>query len=146
VHLQPKKIVAVAFLSIAGAIWLAWHFLWAPRVLWAVTYEGHLLPLSEAVIRFSTKYDRLPTNVVEMVSVGVLPRTSTLYFSPITHESVFPRTLPFDQSDFVMEFSSEEVRIKIPHSIYAEKRRQRRFNWLGDDSLTRTVAKGTKFG
>ena len=57
-----KGIVIGAAIVLIGVL-IVWHFRFAPHLLWNVTYELHLLPLSESVMDFSKRYKRLPTSV-----------------------------------------------------------------------------------
>ena len=134
-------LMIVAFLS----VWFIWYAYLCPRLLWKCTYEGHIVPMSEAVITFSTRYHRLPASLGELVSTGILPASGKIYSSPLNHESFFLKPISSERSEFEFDYLPDQVIIRLPLSVYREKRAKWRFTWLREDSLKRSVPQGAKY-
>lgn len=139
------RVISIATGVVLIAVLMVWHFRVAPRLLWNVTYQLHIMPLEESVIRFSTEYKRLPTSVEEMLKAGALPQRSKLYYCPIKHNSFFSKELDISETEIELVFRADEVVVKVPDALYAQKRQSPRFRWLLDGSLKRRIPRGATF-
>lgn len=108
-------------LVLLAALGALWQFKLKPQVLAEQTRYQYMQRLAEGVLRFNTKYDRLPRSLEEMVAAGTLPKAGSMYFSPMAHGSVIPRTLSFKQCEYQMTFGPKGVTVAVPREVYGRK-------------------------
>jgi hypothetical protein len=132
-------------LLLAASLSWYWYFYVEPSLIYMATRDKHMFAIEEGVIAFNTLRNRLPTNVEEMILAQVLPKVGKIYYCPLAHESLFPKSLPYQNAEYEFRFSSEDVTIMIPESIYAQKRMTTRFSWLLPARRIIKVDSGTTF-
>jgi hypothetical protein len=138
------KSALVSILLAAGAFGI-WYFYLEPSLIFTKTRTKQMLNLSTAVVAFNTIHNRLPGSLEEMVSSGILPRVGKIYYSPLAHETLSLKPLPYQECEFEFEFGVETTLIMIPQKTYSQKKATKRFNWLLQERRVLPVQRGTTF-
>ncbi len=73
--------------------------------------------IGTGIVLFNGKYNRLPTNLDEVVWAGFLPEKSKLYYCPVKHNS-FSKELPYCECEFDISFEPNNVVIHIPEEVF----------------------------
>src|SRR6266568_2730831 len=139
------------WLLAAGSVFIlasvsVWYFLAEPILILMKTKEKQMIEIANSVVAFNTIHNRLPRSVDEMVATGVLPNVGEIYYSPLVHESLFLRPLPYQHAEFEFDFNEEKTTIMISAETYRQKAEKLRFGWLLPKNRKIEVRGGTKFG
>lgn len=130
--------VALVLAVAAGAGY--WHFRLAPYYWANYTRHKSMQQIKEGIATFSTKHDRLPVSLEELVSDGSLPAESKIYYSAMKHRSLNARSLSYRDCEFELQFDKDAVIVSIPDAVFADKT----FDFLPANQRSLVITAGVK--
>ena len=123
----------------------AWYFAVEPILILIKTNQKQMFELSNSVVAFSTINNRLPRSLEEMVAAGVLPTVGTIYFSPLLHDSLSLKEVPYQKAEFEFEFTDDKATVMIPTETYRRKQMNWRYKLWLPTKHSLEVLRGTRF-
>lgn len=101
---------------------LIWYFYLKPKLLLQITAFERMYYLSNAFGYYYSKYNRMPTNMSEVVQSGILPEKCILYSSPVIRYSFRGENIHYTNCEYDITYSTNVISIRIPDYIFNTKK------------------------
>ena len=69
---------------------------------------------NDAIAKFYCTYNRMPTNLREMVKAEILPEKGKIYYCCLLHNSIIRRKILYSDCEYDLEFKTNEVIVMLP--------------------------------
>ncbi|MDI6810035.1 MAG: hypothetical protein QME66_13905 [Candidatus Eisenbacteria bacterium] len=70
--------------------------------------------IRKGIARFDIQYERLPTNLAEVVNAGLLPAVSPIYSCPVAPDQAAGQQMSYCDTQYEMQFGPQEILITVP--------------------------------
>lgn len=134
----------VLFVLILIAVAMFWRYEVEPALLLKEVRGNQMVTIEEGVCRFDEKYGRLPTNILEAVNAGFLPKRSTAYACALKYETFQPPEIGFADSDYLLVGSFEQVAVLVKPELVQVIKRNPRFSRISSGSFSNSIITGQR--
>jgi len=140
-----KRALAItAVLLLYIVIGAFWHFRIKPDLLAKRSRYDQIWQIEEGIIRFTTKHQRLPQSLEELVDGKYLPPVSSIYACALKYGSHSPPPIAFHASDYLLVSRTNTAMIYPRPEIMEIIARRYRFASITSNRLTCVVWSGTR--
>ena len=110
-------VILTVVLGLAVPSYLLWSHNLKPAILWDKTYYYHMSQIRGGIACYNGEYNRLPKNLDEVVSSGVLPEESDIYYCLVMHNSLFSKNISYRECEFEITFDPNIIVISLPEKV-----------------------------
>ena len=101
---------------------LIWYFYLKPKLLLQITAFERMYYLQNAFGYYYSKYNRMPTNLFEVVKAGILPEKGIIFSSPVIRYSFRGENIYYTNCEYDITYYTNRITIRIPDYIFDTKK------------------------
>lgn len=135
------SVLLVLILIAAG---MYWRYEVEPALLLKKVREDQMVTIEEGVCRFDEKNGHLPTNMIETVNAGFLPKRSNVYACALKYETFQPPEIGFEDSDYLLIGTLDEVVVLVKPEVVQMIKQNPRYSHISSRLFSKSIISGQR--